>query len=95
MAACNPDAGRIALDNLWPADRRIACHYRQHTGFCGGSVDLASQIIHPSTRLARLIDSFACTISRFVYGMNSAEANRANHEDSSEATREHFDRRKH
>jgi hypothetical protein len=51
----------VFLDNLRPADRRVAGHHRKHTGFRRGSVDFASQIIHAAARLAgNLISTSAC-----------------------------------
>src|SRR5258707_7327847 len=52
--ARNPNGGRVALDNLWRADRRVAGHYRQPFGFRGGRVDRSSQIARHRTQPRRL-----------------------------------------
>jgi len=53
-AARNPNAGRIAMDDIRRADRRVAGHDCQPVGFRGGRVDGFSQIVRRRTRLRRL-----------------------------------------
>src|ERR1700722_6390367 len=53
-AARNSNAGRAALDHLRWADRGVAGHHRQPAGFCGGGLDLTSEITCLGWRLAGL-----------------------------------------